>query len=676
MAASRKISPFLSACLNAFCLGGLFGFGDFILITPEITFSTNREAKNGKKLPDGVEIRFPGHIPTNEVRNKLKKLGFRFSDKQQLWYAYDTEETRAFVAEFGTELVEVNVYTAPEGDKNWFWAKVRSLSEYEKVPEQAAIKVVSDDGTFTYKNKAQFTGTYRSPSQLVQAGKVFFKKFYQRKEETEENDGENTAASTTSVTTSPKATGSGQSNKEPVNQVIAERLLGMAQSMQKAIDHKLNPPIANQRLTRRRANIASSMRADGVVLMKIQTALYALAWAWQNETIATYFERSKAIGNLRLKDDIKSLIWRWNAVNVPANLQKIGVTTISEWEKAQAVLNELIENFRNSAAPSGKKPSFWDKMAQLNQELKDMELELIGAKIPGFFPTPLPLIKEMLRLANIKEGDVVLEPSAGKGDICDAILSYAEENDLKEDVTIVAIEQNYSLVKIIEKRKELAVTADLPSDAFNIEQGDFLALGVDDLLLVDKVVMNPPFEGGIDINHIVHAASFLKPYGKLVAILSEGSLNRSFQKEMLFKRWIFSLFENGEAFVSASIKDAFNTNTSFRQTGVAVRIITITCPADGVVKVPAELQNLLSGKRVAAPKTTKPTATNNDIDEEELLELEAIAQIEILKLANANAKAKGLQGIGSNYRAGNTRKSLSSFNKKRLTNFQDQLHSL
>jgi phospholipid N-methyltransferase len=446
--------------------------------------------------------------------------------------------------------------------------------------------------------------------------------------------------------------------------------------MQKAIDHKLNPPIANQRLTRRRANIASSMRADGVVLMKIQTALYALTWAWQNETISTYFERSKAIGNLRLKDDIKSLIWRWNAVNVPANLQKIGVTTITEWEKAQAVLNELVEDFRSSAAPAGSNRALAQKMAQLHSEVKELERELIGAKIPGFFPTPLPLIKEMLRLANIKEGDVVLEPSAGKGDICDAVLDYAEENDLKNKIEIIAVEQNYSLIKVIEKRKEIAVTDGLRSDAFYIEQADFLNLNVPDLSLVDKVVMNPPFEGGIEINHIVHAASFLKPNGKLVAIMSEGSLNRSFQKEMLFKRWIFSLFENGEAFVSASIKDAFNTNTSFRQTGVAVRIITITCPADGVVKVPEELEALLSGKRVAAPKAAKSTATNNDIDEDELLELEAIAQIEILKLANANAKAKGLQGIGSNYRAGNTRKSKSTFNMVQLIKFQVQLLSL
>ncbi len=678
MAASRKFSPFLSACLNAFCLGGLLGLGDLVKIQPEITFNTNREAKNGKKLPDGVEIRFPGHIPSNEVRNQLKKLGFKFSDKQQLWYAYDNEETRAFVNQFKTQLVDANTYTAPEGEKNWFWAKVRSLSEYEKVPEQAAIKVVSDEGTFTYKNKAHFGGTYRSSSSLVQAGKVYFKKFFQRKSEAEENDDDD-GSGTSSATVTNKSTRATKSNTSS-NEAIAERLFDMAQSMQKAIDYKMNPPIANQRLTRRRANIASSMRSDGVRLMKIQIALYSLAWAWKSDTISKYIEKSKAIGNLRSKEDIKSIIWKWNADKVPSNLQKIGIATIAQWETAQTVLNELMLDFRDHTASNNPNRANSEKLGRLFEELKKLERELIGARIPGFFPTPLPLIKEMLKFANLQDGDVILEPSAGKGDICDAILDLAEEEEIKGKVSIVAVEQYHSLVKIIEKRKEIAVTDGLPSETFQINRSDFLSLNTDDLGKVNKVVMNPPYEEGMDINHIVHASSFLKPNGKLVAILSEGSLNRSYQKEKLFRSWLYNLADNGEAFISKSIPNAFNTNNSFRQTGVTVRLITITCPSSGMIKVPAELAALLSGKVSPSVKSnSKPQpkkTSSNDIDEEELLELEAIAQIEILKLANSNAKAKGLNGISSRNRVIYSSKSLLRSNKQRLTYFQKQLQSI
>ena len=36
------------------------------------------------------------------------------------------------------------------------------------------------------------------------------------------------------------------------------------------------------------------------------------------------------------------------------------------------------------------------------------------------FPTPRPVIEQMLARANIQPGMTILEPSAGKGDIADA----------------------------------------------------------------------------------------------------------------------------------------------------------------------------------------------------------------------------------------------------------------
>jgi phospholipid N-methyltransferase len=64
------------------------------------------------------------------------------------------------------------------------------------------------------------------------------------------------------------------------------------------------------------------------------------------------------------------------------------------------------------------------------------EAKLIGMKLPGFFPTPRPVISRMLELAEIKDGDRVLEPSAGKGDILDMI------REQHPDASVTAIEQN------------------------------------------------------------------------------------------------------------------------------------------------------------------------------------------------------------------------------------------
>ena len=63
-------------------------------------------------------------------------------------------------------------------------------------------------------------------------------------------------------------------------------------------------------------------------------------------------------------------------------------------------------------------------------------------------------------------------------------------------------------------------------DAATLMQGDFLAMDAERLGLFDRIVMNPPFKMGRDIKHIEHAAGFLKPGGRLVAICAAGPSQR------------------------------------------------------------------------------------------------------------------------------------------------------
>jgi hypothetical protein len=42
----------------------------------------------------------------------------------------------------------------------------------------------------------------------------------------------------------------------------------------------------------------------------------------------------------------------------------------------------------------------------------------------------------------------------------------------------------------------------------------------------DRVVMNPPFDHGADIKHVEHARKFLKPGGRLVAVVANGPRQR------------------------------------------------------------------------------------------------------------------------------------------------------
>ena len=46
----------------------------------------------------------------------------------------------------------------------------------------------------------------------------------------------------------------------------------------------------------------------------------------------------------------------------------------------------------------------------------------------------------------------------------------------------------------------------------------------------DKIIMNPPFENGQDIDHIRHAYSLLNDGGRVVCIMSEGTFYRNDKK--------------------------------------------------------------------------------------------------------------------------------------------------
>jgi type I restriction-modification system DNA methylase subunit len=186
------------------------------------------------------------------------------------------------------------------------------------------------------------------------------------------------------------------------------------------------------------------------------------------------------------------------------------------------------------------------------RKIKELEAKLIGQKIDGFFPTPRPVIELMLQHADIRAGHSVLEPSCGKGDIAEVIMEkYPDIYHLH------LVEWNYQLIEIC--RAKGMYPAQL--DFLDYEQK------------VDRIVMNPPFEHGQDIDHIRHAYDLLNPEGRMVTIVSEGPFFRQGKKEEDFRYWIYEL-----GYLAHEIQlgaGAFTGKESFRQTGIATRILII-----------------------------------------------------------------------------------------------------
>ncbi|MFJ6559908.1 methyltransferase [Streptomyces sp. NPDC091412] len=117
-----------------------------------------------------------------------------------------------------------------------------------------------------------------------------------------------------------------------------------------------------------------------------------------------------------------------------------------------------------------------------------------------FFPTPAAVVQRVIDLADLKPGMEVLEPSAGSG----AIATAAAE----QGAVVDCIEQDPGYA---------ALLADA-GRARTLTVADFLSVPAEPRY--DRVVMNPPFTRGTDMQHVEHALRFLKPDGLLVSVMS------------------------------------------------------------------------------------------------------------------------------------------------------------
>ena len=120
-----------------------------------------------------------------------------------------------------------------------------------------------------------------------------------------------------------------------------------------------------------------------------------------------------------------------------------------------------------------------------------------------FFPTPAVVVARLVELADLRPGMEVLEPSAGRGAIASAVAATG------------------AVVDCIERDPEHAEALQDAGAARTLTVKDFLA--VPPTPVYDRVVMNPPFTKGADVQHASHALRFLKPDGLLVAVMSQAT---------------------------------------------------------------------------------------------------------------------------------------------------------
>lgn len=137
----------------------------------------------------------------------------------------------------------------------------------------------------------------------------------------------------------------------------------------------------------------------------------------------------------------------------------------------------------------------------------------------GQFDSPAPVANRVVQLAGIRGPMSVLEPSAGIGNI------------------VAAAEEKGALVTGYETdAKRLHVAKDRCNFYGGIHLRDFLLAKPEPTF--DRVAMNPPFAKQADIAHVMHAAKFLKPGGRLVSVMSASVTFRTDARTVAFRDFV------------------------------------------------------------------------------------------------------------------------------------------
>lgn len=202
-----------------------------------------------------------------------------------------------------------------------------------------------------------------------------------------------------------------------------------------------------------------------------------------------------------------------------------------------------------------------DRMARYPGEFKKMQDESSTscpvAALPAgdnsdFYPTPLSLAGKMLALIDWRRVKYILEPSAGKGDLVNAVCRmveskrYSDKNslcyDLKErpNDCFDVIESDYNL-RLLLRGKGLRLIDD-----------DFLHFTTEKRY--DLVLMNPPFSEGA--KHLIKAIQLQKNGGQICSLLNAETIRNPYTNERKLLRSLLSEYNAKIQFVKEGFTHA------------------------------------------------------------------------------------------------------------------------
>lgn len=182
--------------------------------------------------------------------------------------------------------------------------------------------------------------------------------------------------------------------------------------------------------------------------------------------------------------------------------------------KMYQAVNKVLDSLGGKWNRKEKAHIFQSDAEELIEKATDNMEYTDSKKEYQFFETPKSLAAELAKMAEIKPGEHVLEPSAGRGRIADAVrYMYNIRCDC------------------IELEKENRTY--LKEHGYNLINGENF---LDSNTHYDVIIANPPFTKQQDIDHVTHMIKLAKR--KVVSIMSNSVLFRENKKTLEFRKMI------------------------------------------------------------------------------------------------------------------------------------------
>lgn len=178
-------------------------------------------------------------------------------------------------------------------------------------------------------------------------------------------------------------------------------------------------------------------------------------------------------------------------------------------------------------------------------------------KVKTIRDTSADVVRQMLEFCPILFSDRrILEPSAGKGDLLDHVVSLVETK-----IGVGNFKKNHEIdcVELNKERQDI-----LKLKGYNVIGEDFFKMNHFEHKSYDYIIATPTYKDNIDVEHIMHMYEFLRRHSdsRIVTLTHPAWTTQNSERQQIFRKWLENKDYSMKMLNDFSYMEKYNTQPS------------------------------------------------------------------------------------------------------------------